>query len=72
VVSPHPEFRLLRDGNGSVVSSWADLALILLEGEFAHLPLREEESQVGEQLHMAGYGYGTQWGLADGSGGHSP
>jgi hypothetical protein len=66
VVSPHPEFRLLRDGNGSVVSSWADLALILLEEpmewEFAQLPLREEESQVGEQLHMAGYGYGTQWG----------
>jgi hypothetical protein len=46
--------------------SQADLALIVLEEpvewELAQLPLREEEGQVGEQLHMAGYGYGTQWG----------
>jgi hypothetical protein len=66
VVSPHPEFRLLRDDDGAVVSSWADLALIILEEpverELAELQLREEESRVGEHLHMAGYGYGTQWG----------
>ncbi|MBN1203426.1 MAG: trypsin-like serine protease [Myxococcaceae bacterium] len=66
VVSPHPEFRLLRDGDGGVVSSQADLAMIVLEEpvelEFARHQLREEESKPGELLHMAGYGYGTQWG----------
>lgn len=58
-VRPHPEFQLLMDGKGSVVSERANLATILLdepvEGSIPTAILPEAEAQAGELLLMVGY-----------------
>jgi hypothetical protein len=58
-VRPHPEFQLLMDGKGSVVSERANLATILLdepvEGSIPTATLSEAEAQAGELLLMVGY-----------------
>jgi len=61
LVKPHPEFRLVLDGQGDAVENHADLAVILLEkpmlGGFPAVPLAKTEAQIGELLTMAGYGH---------------
>lgn len=60
-VRPHPELRILLDGKGHVVSSTADLAVILLEKPleepFRPLPLADRDLQVGEPIIIVGSGY---------------
>jgi hypothetical protein len=59
-VRPHPKFRLLVDDRNEVVSSAADLAIILLEQpaeEIPPVPLAAEPARVGETLTVVGYGY---------------
>jgi hypothetical protein len=59
-VRPHPEFKILLDAQGSLESSHADLALILLDGaakpSFPPLALAKTAASVGESLVIAGYG----------------
>jgi hypothetical protein len=60
-VRPHPELRVLLDAQDQVVSSHADLAVILLEeplGEkFRPLPLAEREVELNETLIITGSGH---------------
>ncbi|WP_224240523.1 trypsin-like serine peptidase [Hyalangium gracile] len=60
-VRPHPELRVLLDAQEEVVSSTADLALIVLDeplGEkFRPLPLTEREVQLHETIILVGSGY---------------
>jgi hypothetical protein len=60
-VRPHPEFRLLLDDQGRVISSVANLAVILLEepvvSEFPHALLADAEVQLNELITTVGYGY---------------
>jgi hypothetical protein len=60
-VRPHPELRILLDEQGQVVSSHADLALILLDEpvdpEFHPIPLADREAQLGESIVILGSGY---------------
>lgn len=66
-VRPHPRFRLLLDERGSVVSSQADLAAIVLEepvgSEVARARLAQAEVQPGEVLVMAGYAHDATQGF---------
>lgn len=61
VVRPHPEMRILLDAQGHVVSSHADLAVIVLEEpfdeEFRPMPLADEDVQVNESIIIVGSGY---------------
>jgi len=70
VVRPHPELSLLLDAQGSVVSSRADLAVILLDTPVSikhpATQLAGSEAKPGEFLVMAGYGYSTQVGQIQG------
>jgi hypothetical protein len=70
MVRPHPELSLLLDAQGSVMSSRADLAVILLDTSVSTpLPttqLADSEAEPGEFLVMAGYGYSTQVGQIQG------
>ncbi|WP_224360411.1 trypsin-like serine protease [Hyalangium versicolor] len=60
-IHPHPSFEVLMDGQGHVVSSRADLALIQLEKplgeEVPTALLADEEVQVGAPVIIVGYGY---------------
>jgi Trypsin len=60
-VKPHPELRVLIDKHGRVLSSDADLALVLLDSpideEIHPVSLAEAEAQVGEVITVVGYGY---------------
>ncbi len=60
-VLPHPELRILLDAQEQVVSSSADLALIVLDEplgkEFKPLPLADQEVRPNESLVIVGSGY---------------
>jgi hypothetical protein len=60
-VHPHPELRILLDARAQVVSSHADLALILLEEpldkKFPSLRLADTEVELNESLIVVGTGY---------------
>jgi hypothetical protein len=60
-VQPHPQLRILVDKQGRVISSDADLALVLLDNpideEIRPIPLAETEAQPGEFVTVVGYGY---------------
>jgi hypothetical protein len=62
---PHPELELHLDAHGTVESSHADLAVIVLEepirGDISPSPLADTEPRTGELLSVAGYG--TEEGL---------
>ncbi len=59
-VQPHPSINVVLDGDGNIISSEADLAVIFLEvpveGSFPPVELAETEAKVGELLVMVGYG----------------
>jgi secreted trypsin-like serine protease len=61
VVRPHPELRVSLDGQGRVVSSRADLALIVLhhavDPEFQPLSVSDQEIELNELLTVVGSGY---------------
>jgi hypothetical protein len=58
-IRPHPEFKLVLDAQGVVQSSYADLAVIVLdspvEESFEFVPLGESEVKENEMLVMAGF-----------------
>jgi hypothetical protein len=58
-IRPHPEFKLMLDAQGVVQSSYADLAVIVLDSPVKEplqfVPLGESEVQENEMLVMAGY-----------------
>ena len=60
-VRPHPAMRIVLDGQGNVVSSEADLAMIVLEapvmGDFPPLALAQAEAVGGETLVMVAFGH---------------
>jgi hypothetical protein len=60
-VRPHPDLRILLDSQNRVVSTHADLAIIVLSKplgpEFGALPLAHEEVETGESVVITGYGY---------------
>ncbi|MBN1209836.1 MAG: trypsin-like serine protease [Myxococcaceae bacterium] len=70
VVQPHPRLQVLLDEQGQVVSSTADLALIVLDGpvEEGVRPVRLADSdvQVGESIIIVGSGYDELARLHDG------
>lgn len=61
VVRPHPELSILLDAQGRVLSSHADLALILLnhavDAEFKPLAISDKEIALDESLTIVGSGY---------------
>jgi hypothetical protein len=65
-VRPHPELKVVLDAQRSVVSSRADLAVILLEipvkGAVAPISLAQEEVSEGEPITIVGHGYNEDWG----------
>lgn len=60
-VLPHPELRVALDARGEVLSSHADLALLLLDesvpGSLPPVRWATAEAQPGEPLIVVGYGY---------------
>jgi hypothetical protein len=66
-VQPHPDLKVVLNSEDNVVSSNADLAVILLDEplneEFHPVPLAESEVQVSEPVTIVGYGYDE---IADG------
>lgn len=60
-VLPHPELRILLDAQEQVLSSTADLALIVLDEpldkKFKTLPLADEEVRPNESIVIMGSGY---------------
>ncbi|MDY7226271.1 trypsin-like serine protease [Hyalangium rubrum] len=60
-VRPHPQLQVLLDKDGRVVSSQADLALVLLNEELGEgvraVSLAETDVRVGEPISIVGYGY---------------
>jgi hypothetical protein len=60
-VQPHPELRVVVDERGRVISSNADLALVLLDSpideKIRPVSLAETEAQAGEFVTVVGYGY---------------
>jgi len=61
VVHPHPDLRILLDTQGHVVSSRADLAVIVLEEpfdkEFRPMPIADEDVHLNESVIIVGSGY---------------
>lgn len=61
VVRPHPELSISLDAQGRVVSSHADLALILLDhavdAEFKPLTISDKELELNESLTIVGSAY---------------
>ncbi|WP_224244742.1 trypsin-like serine protease [Hyalangium gracile] len=61
MVRPHPRLRIVLDGQGHVVSSDADLAVIVLdepfEKEFRPIPLADKDIQLNESIVIVGSGY---------------
>jgi hypothetical protein len=61
-VRPHPELELILDSQDALLSSTADLAVIVLEEPvvppFSGVPLANAEAQPNEVLVMAGFGHG--------------
>jgi hypothetical protein len=66
VVRPHPRLQVVLDERQSVVTSDADLAVILLDepvsGRILPARLAHAEAQVGESLFMAGYAHDARIG----------
>jgi hypothetical protein len=60
-VKTHPDFKVLLDDQGQIVSSHADLALIELKGatqkELRAVPLADQQVQVKQSMLIVGYGY---------------
>jgi hypothetical protein len=58
-VQPHPTLRILLDAQGRILSSRADLALIILSKplESPGLPLADEEVRVGDSIIIVGHEY---------------
>jgi hypothetical protein len=58
-VRPHPELKVVVDGERRVKESHADLALIVLDEplKVPGLPLSNEEVRVGDEILIVGYGY---------------
>jgi hypothetical protein len=59
VVHPHPELKIVLDEQGRVVSSHADLALVVLKEpvEVQPVAVTDEEARVDDSVLMVGYGY---------------
>ena len=61
LIRPHPELKLVVDDKGSIISSNADLAVIVLNDPVGNgissIPLADTEVQLDESLVMAGYGH---------------
>ena len=61
VVRPHPELNVALDGQGRVMSSHADLALVVLnhavDPEFQPLAVSDQEIALNEVLTIVGSGY---------------
>lgn len=61
VVRPHPELNVALDGHGRVISSHADLALVVLnhavDPEFQPLAVSDQEIALNEVLTIVGAGY---------------
>jgi hypothetical protein len=59
-VKPHPEFEITLDAQATILTSRADLAVILLEQPvnlgLPILPLANSEVEVGDRVVVAGYG----------------
>jgi hypothetical protein len=68
-VLPHPEMKVLLDARAQVVSSHADLVLVLLDEpvgkEIRPLPLTDREVQANETLIIVGSGYDELAGASD-------
>ena len=66
-IHAHPSLRIVLDPRGGMVSSQADLAVVLLDEpvkqELRLVPLADSAVQVGESIVVVGYGYDE---LADG------
>lgn len=58
-VQPHPELKVVVDGERHVMKSHADLALVVLDEplEVAGLPLSNKDIRVGDSVLIVGYGY---------------
>jgi hypothetical protein len=69
-VLPHPALKVLLDAQGNVLSSEADLAVIVLEtpieGPFPFVELADTEVQVGESLVIVAYGFDERLGTLGG------
>jgi hypothetical protein len=65
-VHPHPQFQILIDAKGDLVTSHADLAVVRLkkpvQRNILPIQLAEEEVQPGELLTVVGYGYSEETG----------
>jgi Trypsin-like peptidase domain len=70
MVLPHPELRVLLDAHEEVVSSTADLALIVLDEpldkKFPPLPLADQDVQLNESLLILGSGHDELTRIYDG------
>jgi hypothetical protein len=68
-VRPHPRLQLVLDREGKVVSSRADLAVLVLEEPVGKhippIPLAQKGARVGEVLIVVGYGYAEGPGALD-------
>ncbi len=66
-IQPHPDLKVVLNAEDKVVSSSADLAVILLDEplseEFHPVPMAESEVQTSESVTIVGYGYDE---IADG------
>jgi hypothetical protein len=66
MIRPHPDLQLVFDDSGAIVSSHANLAVLLLdepvESGFQSVALADTEVMAGEALVMAGYGYDKKTG----------
>ncbi|WP_422723971.1 trypsin-like serine peptidase [Hyalangium rubrum] len=69
-IQPHPDFKLLLDAQGNVVSTKADLAFVRLEfpvrGELIPVTLAETGIEAGESILMVSYGYDLDLGTLGG------
>ncbi|WP_224362382.1 trypsin-like serine protease [Hyalangium versicolor] len=69
-VRPHPGMRVILDAQGQVVSSHADLAVIVLaasvEKEFRPIPLADKDVQLNESIVIVGTGYDEEARAYDG------
>ncbi|MBN1207057.1 MAG: trypsin-like peptidase domain-containing protein [Myxococcaceae bacterium] len=62
IIRPHPELQIVLDGQGHVVASQADLAVVILDGPLKEdgihpVPVADTEVQLGEPLTVVGHGY---------------
>ena len=69
-VHPHPDLHIILDAQGRVVSSKADLALVILdeplEKRFQPIPLSDRDIQLNESIVIVGSGYDETTRVYDG------